>query len=222
MISICDLSRLPDVDRLRRTLQSMALLDAIIYPEWQNRYYSFDAGWCVGEQMGSMRNGSGDDFFALFNAAGCCLKGFAHEALMSPYRDDGTIQIWPGIIDPVPEEFATYLQEPAFSVSDTTFCIWRRYGDAGWQRGRIEFPPNHRDPDGSEDLLSPLDGDPETYQAWAEKYYERPVSLGAVRQIYDHEPLTIELINRLKPDLSFEDLQADIDEIGYPAGIGRP
>ena len=92
----------------------MAMLDAILCPDWQNRYYSFDAAWSDGEQMGSMRNGSGDDFFALFNSAGCCLKGFAHEAPMSPYRDDGTKLVWPGLSDCVPGDFASYLEEPAF------------------------------------------------------------------------------------------------------------
>jgi hypothetical protein len=34
MISTRDLSLLPDVDLLGRTVQSMALLDAILSPEW--------------------------------------------------------------------------------------------------------------------------------------------------------------------------------------------
>jgi len=79
VISTRDLSLLPDVDGLRRTLQAMAMLDAILRPEWEFRYYSFNAAWAEGEQMGSMRNGSGDDFFAHFSSAGCWLKGFAHE-----------------------------------------------------------------------------------------------------------------------------------------------
>src|SRR5690349_3975316 len=65
MISTRDLSRLPDVDALRRLLQNMAMLDAILSPEWEYRYYSFNSKWARGEQMGSMRDGCGDDFFAL-------------------------------------------------------------------------------------------------------------------------------------------------------------
>jgi len=140
MISTRDLPRLPDVDGLRRLLQAMAILDAILSPEWQFRFYSFNSRWTRGEQMGSMRNGQGDDFFALFNAHGCFLKGFAHEAPMSPYRDDGSKRLWSGLIESVPVEFARCLRQPAFSMEDTTFCIWRRYGDSSWQRGEIEFP----------------------------------------------------------------------------------
>ncbi len=130
----------------------MALLDAILSPEWEYRHYSFNAGWSADEQMGSMRNGSGDEFFALFNSSGCWIKGFAHEAPMSPYRDDGSQSVWPGILDEVPPEFIDCLTEPAFNVGDTTFCIWRRYGDTCWHRGWIEFPHGHRDHDGSGDL----------------------------------------------------------------------
>src|SRR5689334_5634570 len=66
VISARNLSPLPGVDHLRRLLQSMAMLDAILSPEWEFRYYSFDSKWSPGEQMGSMRDGGGDDFFAHF------------------------------------------------------------------------------------------------------------------------------------------------------------
>src|SRR4051812_1215303 len=105
MISTRDLSLLPGVDGLRRALQSIAMLDAILCPEWEFRYYSFNAAWDRGEQMGSMRNGSGDHFFAHFGPAGCCLKGFAHEYPMSPYRESPP-RPWPGVLEAVPAEFA--------------------------------------------------------------------------------------------------------------------
>jgi hypothetical protein len=216
MISTRDLSSLPDEDKLRAALQSMAMLDAILSSAWEYRYYSFNAGWSAGEQMGWMRNGSGDDFFALFNAAGCWIKGFAHEAPMSAYRHDGSKRVWPGILDEVPLEFTGCLTEPAFDIGDTTFCIWRRHGDTCWRRGRIEFPHGYRDPDGSEDLLSPLDGEPETYRAWAEEYYEREVDPAAVAHVFGHRPLTAELAYRLNPGVSIVDLRADVLEIGYP------
>jgi hypothetical protein len=83
MISTRDLSLLPDVDGLRRAFQSIAMLDAILCPERYLRYYSFEAGWAVGEQLGSMNNGSGDELFAHFGPSGCWIKGFAHEAPMT-------------------------------------------------------------------------------------------------------------------------------------------
>ena len=215
MISTRDLSLLPDVDGLRRTLQSMAMLDAILCPDWQYRYYSFNAAWSAGEQMGSMRNGSGDDFFAHFSPAGCWLKGFAHEYPMTSYRESPP-RAWPGVLDAVPSEFVGCLGEPAFSVADVTFCIWRRFVDSGWQVGPIKFPNTHPDPDGSEYLLSDLDGRPESYRAWAADYYEREVELGAVEHVYRHLPVTAEVVARLNSKISLNDLAADIGEIGYP------
>lgn len=215
MISTRDLSALPDVDGLRRLLKSMAMLDAILCPEWEFRYYSFNAGWTVGEQMGSMRNGSGDEFVAHFSAAGCWIKGFAHEYPMTPYHED-LPHVWPGVLDAIPDEFAGCLREPAFNIETTTFCLWRRYSDFNWRIGPVEFPLNHRDPDGSEFLLSDLDGLPETYRVWAFDYFGRDVPLAAVAHVYNHQPLTPEIIAQINPEVSLAELVADIREIGYP------
>ena len=43
-ISTRDLKLLPDIDVLRRAIQSIAMLDAILSPEWEFRYYSFNLG----------------------------------------------------------------------------------------------------------------------------------------------------------------------------------
>lgn len=225
MISTMNLSQLPDVDGLRRLLQSMAMLDALLCREWQYRLYSFNSHWATGEQMGSMRNGQGDDFFALFNEHGCFLKGFAHESPMTPYRSDPK-RVWPGVLDSVPREFADCLRQAAFSMEDTTFCIWRLYTDVCWQRGDIAFPSG-TDPDGSEYLLSPLDSRPETYHKTATWYFNKLfLTVDMVRHVYEHRPLTDEFVAALRPDLVFEDdespklgvedLEDDIDEIGYP------
>lgn len=209
-----DLRFLPDVDRLRTLLQSIAMLDAILSPDWESRYYSFNSGWSEGEQMGSMRNGSGDSFFAFFSPFGCLLKGFAHESPMSPFCRQPKA-VWPGVLDNVPSEFLPALEEPAFDFEHTTFCLWQRSSDNSWQRGEIEFPSGP-DPDGSLALLFILDGKPETYKKWAEDYYEQEVDLGAVQRVYAHEPLTEELLQQLNPETTFKDLDSDIMEIGYP------
>ena len=174
--------------------------------------------------MGSMRNGSGDDFFAHFSDAGCWLKGFAHEYPMSPYRQSSR-RVWPGVLDAVPKEFESCLHEPAFSVEDTTFCIWRRTLDERWQLGPIQFP-GEEDPDGSQFLLSNLDARPITYQTFAQEYYDCDVDLRLVEHIYAHRPLTEGLVVSLNPKLTLRDLTSETEEIGYPAAPevhdGRP
>jgi hypothetical protein len=220
VISTRDLTKLPDVADLQRLLQSMAVLDAILCPEWQFRYYSFNAGWAPGETMGSMRNGSGDDYFVLFSESGCFLKGFAHEAQMSPYRSDPP-RTWPGVLDDVAPEFQECLKEPAFNIDQTTFCVWRLNKDATWKTGNIQFPDG-LDPDGSENLLSPLDDNPETYRTWAEEYYGEEwdeafdLTLADVRAIYEHQPLSDQLVAALNPELTVEGVSQEVRAIGYP------
>ena len=216
MISTKDLSPLPDIPTLKKLMQSVAMLDAILMPEWQYRYYSFNSGWSVGAQMGSMRDGSGDEWFCLFDAIGAALKGFDHESEMSPWATDDHA-LWKGVLDQVPAVFSSFLNEPAFSMENATFCIWRTHQDSAWKVGDIGFPGKEdEDPDGSASLLSILDGNPETYKNWAEEYYERPVSLSAVQRIYQYEPLTVQLAKELNPEIAWETIEADSREIGYP------
>ena len=190
------------------------MLDAILCPEWQYRYYSFNANWADGEEMASMRDGCGDGYFILFTEAGAIMKGFAHES-ESWRRTLQRGRPWAGIFDEVPEEFAGFLNEPAFSIADTTFCLWRRPSDPAWRTGTIESLDGE-DPDGSAELLRLLDGDPEAYRAWAEDYFETSVALSAVEHVFDHRPLTEEVVRVLNPELSLSDLAEDISEIAYP------
>ena len=207
---------LPGIDHLKRLCQSLATLDAIMSPEWDYRYFSFNSRWAEGEMMASMRDGSGDGYFILFNSRGAIMKGFSHESPMSPWSNQPE-RVWPGVLDSVPAEFAGFLTEPAFSIEETTFCTWRRNEDASWQTGEIKYPeePNA---DGSNDLLFALDGDPETYKEFAEGYYERSIDLSAVKNIYEHQPMTVEIARTLNPVVDLETLRSDFDEIAYPLG----
>ncbi len=85
MVSRKTFSALPDIESLKRLSQSLAMLDAIMAPEWEYRYYSFNAKWGEGEIKATMRDGSGDDYFILFNNHGAIIKGFAHGSQLSLY-----------------------------------------------------------------------------------------------------------------------------------------
>src|SRR5262245_52976189 len=131
MISTRDLKRLPDIPSLRRLTRSLAMLDAILSPEWQYRYYSFDSHWGEGELMASMRNGSGDGWFALFCSAGAVLHGLAHEA---PFYQPNFPNL--GIFEALPGELrSNFLHEPAFDTANRSVCIWRLAPDRNWCRG---------------------------------------------------------------------------------------
>ena len=168
MVLKTTLAAFPGVEGMRRLTQSLAMLDAIMSPEWEYRYYSFNSKWDEREMMASMSNGSGDGYFILFDSHGGIMKGFDHESAMSPWSAEDE-KLWPGIFDEVPDEFQSFLSEPAFSIHETTFCVWRRYLDSSWQVGRIDYP-DEDDPDGSEWMLSIPDGRPSTYKEFAESY----------------------------------------------------
>ncbi|MEM6794527.1 MAG: hypothetical protein AAF725_11140 [Acidobacteriota bacterium] len=208
-LSTRDLRGLPGLDGLRALSQSLATLDAILCPEWEFRYFSFNNFWDEGEKLGLMRNGEGDDYLISFNAEGAIIKGFVHNCPMASGAP------WSGILDGVPEVFTGFLEEPAFSRDATTFCVWRLAGEDAWRVGEIDFP-EVGDPDGSEQLLRFLDGRPETYKEWGDEYYGQPLDVQAIDRIYRHVPLSPGLVARLNPEVDFRELADELDEIGYP------
>ncbi|MET7996779.1 hypothetical protein ABZU76_38465 [Amycolatopsis sp. NPDC005232] len=219
-MTVYDVARqLPAIADLRDLCRSLAMLNAILSPDWESRYYSFNATWAEGEEMASMRNGSGDEYSIVFSAAGVYVRGFGHESPMSPYGHDG--EPWPGVIDGVPEVFKPFVEEPAFTDEDgvpvVTACLWREAKDDRWRHGTIDFPSNRADPDGATGLFQLLvDRSPEAFQSFAEDYYEVSVDLEAVSALYASRPLTQELVSALNVEVTLADLAQDISEIGYP------
>ena len=195
----------------------MAMLDAIMSPDRESRYYSFASRWAPGEELASMRNGSGDEWSIVFSPAGAFIRGFDHESPMSPAVNDD--EPWPGLVDTVPEVFSGYVAEPAFSYDGTfeaTVCLWRQQGDDRWHAGQLTFPPGE-DPDGANKLFRILiEGSP-AYQRFAEDYYQTAVDLAAVNEIFALRPLTDDLVHRLNADLVVANLAEDLVEIGYPS-----
>lgn len=215
MISTKNLAELPKVSNLKKLCQSIALLDTIIMPEWEYRYYSYNSEWDINEEMASMRNGSGDNFFILFKKEEAIIKGFSIDSAMGEFCQEKG-HPYPGVIEYVPVEFKDFLEEPAFSVmEETSFCIWNRRSDDKWQIGKVDFPKNN-DPDGSEELLFIFDYNPLTYQEWAEEYYERPIDIDSIQQIYDYKPLTSNIVKKLNAEVQIDEIIEEIKEISYP------
>jgi hypothetical protein len=212
-------ARLPDIPTMRQWSQSLAVLDAILSPEWEYRYFSFDAHWAPDEELASMRNGSGDEYSIVFAPVGAFARGFDHESDMSPYGQSPPA-VWPGVLDDVPAEFDRFVRQPAFSgegVLMATVCLWRRADDVKWRHGEVAYPSRGDDPDGAEWLFAQLDGRPETYRSYALEYFEREIDLAAISHIYRHEPVAEDVLSALNPELSPSDIASDLHEIGYRA-----
>jgi hypothetical protein len=211
---------LPEIDAVRDRSRALAMLDAILSPDWESRYYSYDAAWSDGEEMASMRDGSGGDYSIVFSEAGAFIRCFDHESVMNPYA---TGALWPGLVESVPEVFAGCVTEPAFSTENdllrATAVLWRETGDDTWHTGDVAMPDSDddADPDGADWLLDlHTDPAPTGYALFAEEYFEARVDVQAVRLIYALTPLTEDLVQWLNPARSLADLDDDITEIGYP------
>ncbi|WP_346345591.1 hypothetical protein [Streptomyces sp. SID5643] len=76
----------------------MAVVEAVLSPEWESRHHSFDDHWSETESMASMLSGSGDEYSVVFSPVGVYVREFDHESPMSPDTEDGP---WPGVLDEV-------------------------------------------------------------------------------------------------------------------------
>ena len=209
MISTATHSQLPDKAALQQLCKALATLDAIIYPEYAYRYYSYDAHWGEGEEFFEMNDGEGDQLLALFRPEGCVLNGYA-DGLPEPDKAQLT--------EPLPAAFREFMfGEPVSSVG-TTFCLWQT------EPGRWQVGHHGGAEDGSEDLLYIFDQNPQTYIDWAEEYYGEEdifhpggLPLGVVQSIYCGTPLTKDLVRALvKTAPDWYQLESDLQTIGYP------
>jgi hypothetical protein len=121
-------TQLPEIAALLRRCKALAMLDAIVCPEWEYRYYSYNEQWSGDEEMASMRNGQGDEWFFLFDKAGAAVKGFSHESDVAKTDFAKRIKI------EAPPSFRSFLSEPAFSMDAATFCYWRGASDSVWSK----------------------------------------------------------------------------------------
>ncbi|MGY3337304.1 hypothetical protein ACVW0K_003403 [Streptomyces filamentosus] len=223
-MTVYDVARaLPGIEELRDHSRGLAMLDAVLSPQWEGRYYSYDAHWSDTEQLASMKDGEGGEYTIVLSPAGAFARVFDHESPISPYGPLADGETWPGVLDGVPDAFRAYLTEPAFLDEDdvhvTTACLWRETGDTAWRTGPVDLTEltDHEDVDGAARFLALLtDRTPEAYARWASDYYETAVDLDAVRHVLALRPLTQEVVTALHPGLDLADLAEDRAEIGYP------
>jgi len=104
--------RLPAIGVVRRWSQSLAVLDAIMSAEREDRYFSYDTEFGPGQALASMRNGSGDEYSITFTGDGAFLRGFDHESPLSPFSRTPPA-LWPGILTGLPAELAAVAQAVA-------------------------------------------------------------------------------------------------------------
>ncbi|MDM1045619.1 hypothetical protein HX004_12650 [Myroides sp. 1354] len=205
---------LPIPEELQKRCKSLALLDAILSPEWEYRYYSYNAYWDDQEEFFQMRDGEGDEMLILFKGSGAVINGFAHEL----YDFESQLPNKSTLTHQLPELYTGFIYgEPVASIG-TTYCLWTN-DQNNWQTGEIEYKE-----DGSDDQLYILDGNPQTYIQWAIDYYfdeeEEAMTLlmrETIEAIYQGVTLTKAMVLSLQSEFDdWQQLKEDLHDINYP------
>lgn len=190
-----------------RRAKALAIIDAILCPEWEHRYYSFDSEWGSGQSMASARNGEGAEYFALISDDAIGFKSYEPQSPAVSPPSAGWAANTPAITG-----LEDFWAEPAFSMDRIS---WLATCDAGiWQllAGELRIP----------DLAEALTRDAAQHASWAATYYELNPSteqVEAMRHLFDGEPLTGQIVAALNPSASIINLTDDIAEIGWPTAV---
>lgn len=208
---------LPSIPKLIQRTKALAALDLILSPEWDSRYYSFNSQWALGEQMASMRNGSGDEWWIVFHSGSwAALKGLGHESrAWSKERE----KLSKALCSALPVELDDFAREPAFQWEATSFAYFCLSDAADWKRANdlTEFAAISNT--GEDELLELLVGGPADYVSFVEGYFEKSVKVELVASIFALQPITEEVVKALNPDASLEEISPELfDEIDYPRG----
>ncbi|MDX6740108.1 hypothetical protein [Actinocorallia sp. A-T 12471] len=122
--------KIPGLEELKSRLQKLALMDALILPDWERRYFSFDMNWGSGESLATIRNGSGAEAHVLLRSSAALVLVSDHDL-----PSLGSSGFLPDLERRIPAELVEYLHEPAFCYGGTfaaASCSWRTSGDSGW------------------------------------------------------------------------------------------
>jgi len=212
--------RLPPIAVLRDRCRALAVLELIQGTGYE--YYRFTA-W-GGDEAALMSNGSGDEYTIVFGEAGVFVRLFDHESAMSPYAASDDTELWPGLLDGLPPEFAGHVTEPAFCDGGdliATAVLWRRTTDDRWHAGAgITFPPSRGpydiSPDRTDRLSIRCDDIVDEYVDFASDYYETEIDRDAVAHVAALRPLTDEVVRALNPESNLAMVRTEVAATGYP------
>ena len=198
-----NLFKLKDINLLlniniKKRLKSLAMLDAMLCPEWEYRYFSFNNSWDKDESMASMRDGEGNEYFILFKNENIIGKIFEKKHSLSDLQREE-------IFKKIPKTLKSFFGEVAFSLEDTTFLFWKEQEAEKWS----SFPLKKEIP-----YLGFLYTS-ELYINWAKEYYEVNFDEKTIQEIFNYSPLTEERVQKLNKTLCLDDLKEDIKEIAY-------
>lgn len=193
-----EIKQLPTISEVYGISQSLAVLDAILMPEWEYRYFSFNNSWNDHQAMASMKDGGGSRYYLLFDSKHntCLGKVFDNRIKL---RDRSMVQDI--------AELAPFLNEPAFENDVATFYFYNVCNILKQQSIMCSKELS---------FLGFIKNKEKAYIDWAEDYYEIEIAKEPIIDIFNHQPITEKMVKTLNSDCSLLDLISELNEIGYP------
>ena len=180
----------------KNKLKYLSLLNAIIEPDWECRYYSYNSKWSENEEMSSLRDSCGGEWFIWFSGSLIAYK------CTSP--EDGLYDQFHKLVDKVPEEYSLFVNEPAFSMSRGS-AIWyldsRDWVELGLAINDLPNPKTIYEMSAS------------IFCEFVEDFYEQELDEGIVEKILNGD-FSIEMAKKINPDIDLASLKEDMNEIG--------
>lgn len=207
MISTKNLSGLPDVNRLKAFCKGLAALDIIMLEkEWSFiRHYTYNPIWRKGKEAFWATDGSEQSMIIMFTSEGCVINGVDSEL----YDWEEKLPRIEDLTNGMPSALQKPMNSREVKKMKSTFCVWTEDGVV-WHCNPMAGE------DASKDLLSMIDGNPQTYVEYGKWFYPADLPLEVVRQLADGVPVTKEMIVALNPKRSeWDEIKAELDEIGY-------
>lgn len=210
MLSTKDLSTLPDTGRLKNFCKGLAALDIIMLEEeWSFiRHYSYNPVWRKGKEAFFATDGSDQSMLVMFAPEGCVINGVDSEL----YDWEEKLPNIDELTEGIPPVLKKLMHSREVKKMKSTFCVWTEDGTT-WNCNPINGK------DASEDLLSMIDGNPQTYVEYG-KWHSADLPLEVVGQLCEGVPLAKEMILALNPKRSeWDEIKAGLDRIGYPNNL---
>jgi len=181
---------------VREKLKNLAILEAIVCPDWELRYFSYNGTWGNGVEMASMRDGCGSEWFTWFKGNATAYKCFSPE--------DGLMTNLDAIKKEFPAVFAGFVNECAFSMQHAT-CLWYKESSQ-W----VKFGNEVVHSIGLEQVLS---WEAKDYCSWAREYYERELSERLVAKVLEGQRNET-IVIQINPALEWNTFVTELAEMG--------
>lgn len=164
----------------------------MVEEEWSFiRHYTYNPAWRKGKEAFFATDGSDQSMIVMFAPEGCVINGVDSEL----YDWEEKLPRIEDLTDGMPPALQKLMGSREVKKMKSTFCVWTEDGTT-WHCNPMDGE------DASKDLLSTIDGNPQSYVDYGKWFYPADLPLEAVRQLADGVPVTKELVAALNPKRS--------------------